>query len=50
MITLPTDFTTDLVANVVEIFADFGPLLLITIGVPFGVYVIRKVISLIPKK
>lgn len=50
MITLPVEFTTDLVANVVELLADFGPLLLVVIGIPFGVYVIKKVISLIPKR
>ena len=50
MITLPTDFTTDLTANISTVFTDVGPLLLITLGIPFGVYVIRKIISLVPKR
>ena len=50
MITLPTGFATGLTTNASAVFTDIGPLLLITLGIPFGVYVIRKVISLVPKK
>jgi hypothetical protein len=50
MITLPVDFGTDLMANVSAVFTDVSPVLLIAVGIPFGVYVIRKIISLIPKR
>ena len=50
MITLPTGFTTGLTTNIGTVFSDVGPLLLIAVGIPFGVYVIKKVLSLIPKK
>lgn len=50
MITLPTDFATGLVANISTIFTDVSPLLLITVGVPFGIYAIKKVLSLVPKR
>jgi hypothetical protein len=50
MITLPVDFATDLMANVSAVFTDVSPLLLLAVGVPFGIYIIRKVISLVPKR
>jgi hypothetical protein len=50
MITLPVDFATDLTANISTVFSDVSPLLLIAVGIPFGVYVIKKVLSLIPKR
>ena len=50
MITLPTDFTTDLVANISTVFTDVSPLLLIAVGIPFGIYAIKKVLSLVPKR
>lgn len=50
MITLPVDFTTDLVANISTVFTDVSPLLLIAVGVPFGIYAIKKVLSLVPKR
>jgi hypothetical protein len=49
MITLPTDFTTDLVANISTIFTDVSPLLLVALGIPFAVYAIKLVASFIPK-
>jgi hypothetical protein len=50
MITLPVGFDTGLTTGLTTLFADISPLLLIAVGIPFGVYVIRKIISLIPKK
>jgi len=50
MITLPTDFVTSLTANVSTVFADVAPVILIAVGIPFGIYVVKKVISLIPKR
>lgn len=50
MITLPADFDTDLLANVTAILADFAPVVLIAVGIPFGVYAIKKLVSLIPKR
>lgn len=49
MITLPTDFTTGLVANISTVFTDVSPLVLIAVGIPFGIYAIKLVLSLIPK-
>jgi hypothetical protein len=50
MITLPVDFATNLMANISTVFTDVSPLLLVAVGVPFGIYAIKKVISLIPKR
>jgi len=50
MITLPTDFATDLAANISTVFTDVSPLLLIAVGIPFGIYAIKKVLSLVPKR
>ena len=50
MITLPVDFATDLVANISTVFTDVSPLLLIAVGIPFGIYAIKKVLSLVPKR
>jgi len=49
MITLPVDFTTDLLAQVNTVFTDVSPLLLLAIGIPFGIYVIKLVIGFLPK-
>jgi hypothetical protein len=49
MITLPVDFATNLLANVDTVFTDVSPLLLIAIGIPFGIYVIKLVVGLLPK-
>jgi len=50
MITLPTGFDTGLVANISTVFTDVSPLLLIAVGIPFAIYAIKKVLSLVPKK
>ena len=50
MITLPVGFANDLTANISTVFSDVSPLLLIAVGIPFGVYIIKKVLSLIPKR
>jgi len=50
MITLPTGFVTSLTANISTVFTDVSPLLLIAVGIPFGIYAIRKVLSLVPKR
>ena len=50
MITLPTDFATGLVANISTVFTDVSPLLLIVVGAPFAIYIIKKVLSLVPKR
>ena len=49
MITLPTDFVADLTANISTVFTDVSPVVLIALAVPFGIYVIKQVIGLIPK-
>lgn len=50
LITLPAGLTTGLTDNASSLFGDIAPYLLIIVGIPFGVYVIKKVLSLIPKK
>ena len=50
MITLPTDFVTGLTGNITTVFADLSPLVLVAVGIPFGIYVIKKALSLIPKR
>lgn len=50
MITLPTDFATGLQANISTVFTDVSPLVLIAVGIPFGIYVIKKVLTLVPKR
>jgi len=50
MITLPTGFVTGLTGNISTVFTDISPLLLIAVGIPFGIYAIKKVLSLVPKR
>jgi hypothetical protein len=50
LITLPAGLTTGLTDNASSLFGDIAPYLLIIIGIPFGIYIIKKVLSLIPKK
>jgi hypothetical protein len=49
MITLPADFGTSLMANASTVFTDVSPLLLVVLGIPFGIYVIKQIVGLIPK-
>jgi hypothetical protein len=49
MITLPTDFVTGLTANVSTVFTDVSPVLVVTLGIPFAIYIIKLVASFIPK-
>lgn len=49
LVTLPVGATTDMTANVGTLFADLWPLVAVIVGIPFGFYIIRKVIALIPK-
>lgn len=49
IITLPAGSSTDLLAYAGSLFTDLWVLIAIAIGVPLAFYVIRKVISLIPK-
>ena len=50
MITLPTSTVADIFAQAQYIFTDFWPLISLAIGLPVGFWVVRKVISLLPKK
>lgn len=52
MFQIPTSTSASLTANVTSLLADPGLLavVLIVAGVPFGFYVIKKLIGLIPKK
>jgi len=49
IITLPGTTVSDLMANVGVLFSDLWTLLALAIGVPLAFYIIRKVISLVPK-
>jgi hypothetical protein len=50
--TIPTSTAGSLVANAISVVQDPGMLavLLVVVGVPFGFYLIKKIISLIPKR
>jgi hypothetical protein len=48
-ITIPTASSTDLFASVGVLGADLWVLLAIAMGVPLAFYIIRRVISLVPK-
>jgi hypothetical protein len=50
LLILPAGLTTGLTDNASSLFGDIAPYLLIIVGIPFGVYVIKKVLSLIPKR
>jgi len=49
IITLGETAATDLLANAGELFTDLWVLIAIAIGIPLAFYVIRRVISLVPK-
>lgn len=49
-ITITDSFVTSSLAYIGQAVSGLGPLLYLVIGVPLGFYVIRKVISLVPKR
>jgi len=49
VITLPETAGADLLANVGTLTTDLWVLIALAVGIPLGFYVIRKMISLIPK-
>ena len=52
VITFPTSTASALVANVSSLISDPGllTLLVLVVAIPFGFYVIKKIISIIPKR
>jgi len=42
--------TTELMATVSNLFTDLWLLVALVAGIPFGIYIIRKLISLVPKR
>lgn len=49
LFTLPTDALASTTAYIGDLFGSLSPYIFLAIGVPLGFYVIRKVISLVPK-
>jgi hypothetical protein len=50
LITLPSTALASITGNSSQIMSDVWVLIALAIGIPLGFYIIRKVISLIPKK
>jgi len=50
IVTLPVNAIADLSANAGQIFTDLWVLVALAIGIPLGFYLIKKVISVMPKK
>jgi len=50
LFTLPEGAVSSTTAYIGDLIGDLGPLVWLAIGVPLGFYVIRKVVSLIPKR
>jgi len=52
MFSIPTSTATTLTASVTDVIADPGMLAVIgvVVGIPFAFYVIKKLISLVPKR
>jgi hypothetical protein len=46
IITMPPNFSNDLIGNTSMLFEDISPFLLLILGIPFGIYVIKKIILL----
>lgn len=42
--------TTDLMAQAQDVITSVSPYFLVAVGIPLGFYLVRKVISLIPKR
>lgn len=49
LISLPAGLTTGLTTNASSLFTDLAPYLLIIFGIPFAIYIIRKLLSLIQR-
>ena len=49
IITLPVNAIADLTGNAGQIMTDVWVLVALAIGIPLGFYIIRKIVSLIPK-
>jgi len=49
-INLTSASTTELMATVGNLFTDLWLLVVLVAGIPFGIYFIRKIISLAPKR
>jgi len=49
LFTLPADALASTTAYIGDLFGSLSPYIFLAIGVPLGFYVIRKVISLVPK-
>lgn len=49
IVLLPVNAIADLTGNASQIMGDVWVLVALAIGIPLGFYIIRKVISLIPK-
>jgi hypothetical protein len=50
LFTLPTDALSSTTAYIGSIITDVGPFVWLAIGIPLGFYVIKKVVSLLPKR
>jgi hypothetical protein len=50
MYTLPTTAVADITANVGGLITDNWVIIALVAGVPFGFYVIKKLIALVPKR
>lgn len=49
MITLPTTLVADLSSNITTVFADLAPLIVVAVGVPFAIYIVKLAVSFLPK-
>jgi len=50
LFTLPENFLSSTTAYIGDIFTDLGVLIPLAIGIPLAFYVIKKVMTLMPKK
>lgn len=48
-LTIPSASSTDLLSAVGTLFTDLWVVIAVAVGIPLAFYVIRKVISLVPK-
>ncbi len=49
IITLPANASTAMLADAGVLFTDLFPIIALAVGVPLAFYVIKQVISLVPK-
>lgn len=47
LLTLPTDFMTDMTAYIGELFGDLNPIIVLAIGLPLGFWFIGKVVGIV---